>query len=135
MSLGSVPGGRPVVFDTNALFLPFTDGTDLDGELERLLGAVEWIVPSSVLGELQTIARGTGTSARHATAALRLAGRARTEATKLAGDDGLLDVARRCKAAIVTGDRTLQNEAQRSGLPVIVPREKGRLALRRAGSG
>ena len=135
MSLGSVPGGRPVVFDTNSLFLPFTDGTDLDSELERLFGAVEWILPSSVLNELKTISTGPSASARHAKAALQLAARVRTEPTKLPGDDGLLEVARRLKGAIVTGDRKVQEEAARSGLEVVVPRQKGRLALRRSGSG
>jgi rRNA-processing protein FCF1 len=135
MSLGSVPGGRPVVFDTNALFLPFTDGTDLDSELERLFGAVEWVLPSSVLGELKNISNGPSASARHAKAALQLARRVRTEETKLPGDDGLLEVARRLKAAVVTGDRKVQEEANKSGLAVVVPREKGRLALRRSGSG
>ena len=135
MSLGSVPGGKPVVFDTNALFLPFTDGTDLDSELERLFGAVEWILPSSVVNELKTISQGPSASARHAKAALQLAARVRQEPTKLPGDDGLLDVARRAKAAVVTGDRKVQEEAARSGLMVVVPRSKGKLALRKSGSG
>ena len=133
-ALGSVPGGRPVVFDTNALFLPFTEGTDLAAELERLLGAVEWVLPASVLRELESIARQEGASGRHAKAALKLARLSRSEPTTLPGDDGLLEVARRLKAAVVTNDRKLQAEAAASGLQVIVARGTGKLALRRGGS-
>ena len=125
-----------VVFDTNALLLPFTQGTDLDGGLENLFGTVEWIIPSSILGELKMLANGgEGTLARNAKAALRLAQRARIESTALPGDDGLLEVARRLKAAVVTNDRALQAEAATSGLIVVVAREQGRLALRRSASG
>ena len=125
-----------VVFDTNALLLPFMQGTDLDGGLENLFGTVEWIIPSSILGELKMLANGgEGTLARNAKAALRLAQRARIESTALPGDDGLLEVARRLKAAVVTNDRALQAEAATSGLIVVVAREQGRLALRRSASG
>ena len=118
------PAAPPVVFDTNALFLPFTDGTDLDRELERLLGATTWIVPSSVVGELKHLARGDSNAARIAKTALKLVEkRAKVESTGLAGDDGLLEVARRLKATVVTNDRRIQEEAARSGLRVLVVRK------------
>ena len=129
------PGLTQVVFDTNALLLPFTVGTNLESELERLLGAVEWVVPSSILGELKMLANGEGTLARNAKSALRLAQRARLESTALPGDDGLLEVARRLKGVIVTNDRLVQQEAKISGLKVVVAREQGKLALMRAASG
>lgn len=128
-------GRKPVVFDTNALLLPFTQGTDLESELERLLGAVEWVIPSSILGELKMLANGEGTLARNAKSALKLAQRCRVESTALPGDDGLLEVARKLKGTIVTNDRAVQQEAATSKLQVVVAREQGRLALRRSASG
>lgn len=130
--------GKPVVFDTNALLLALEHHTPLDDELADLFGATVWMVPSTVLIELGTLAhKGEGSVARRAKMALQLAAkRCRTEATTLPGDDGLLEVARRHKAAVVTNDRTLQQECERSGLTVVVSREHGRrLALLGAASG
>ncbi len=129
------PGTRAVVLDTNALFLPFTEGTDLEGQLFGLLGATQWFIPSSVLIELGSLVhKGEGTLARNAKMALKYAQRCAVQETKLPGDDGLLEVARRLKAVVVTNDRKLQAEAAQSGLTVIVAREHGRLAMRGGGS-
>ena len=94
-------------------------------------------MPSSVLVELKTLAhKGEGATGRHAKMAVKYAERCRTVTTKLAGDDGLLEVARATKAAVVTNDRTLQDECVRSGLTVIVSREHGRrLAIKGAAAG
>jgi rRNA-processing protein FCF1 len=124
-----------VVLDTNALFLPFTEGTRIDESLEALFDDVQVVLPSCVPFELQQIARGGQTAAaRNAKAALKLASRYRVEATKHTGDDGILDVARRLRAVVVTNDRKLQTECAKSGLQVVVAREHGRLAVMRAGS-
>lgn len=130
--------GKAVVFDTNALLLAFDHKTPLDDELLRLFGANHWLVPSSVLVELKTLAhKGKGDVARNAKMAVQYVGkRCTVEPTKLAGDDGLLEVARRHQAAVVTNDRTLQQECVASGLPVVVSREHGRrLAILGAASG
>lgn len=128
---------KAVVFDTNALLLPFAHGTPIEDDLLTLLGATEWFVPSSVLVELKTLAhKGEGATMRHAKMALKYAERCKVVETKLAGDDGLLEVARARKAAVVTNDRTLQEECIRSGLTVIVSREHGRrLAIQGAAAG
>ncbi|MEK6975175.1 MAG: PIN domain-containing protein [Candidatus Thermoplasmatota archaeon] len=128
---------RAVVFDTNALLLPFANGTKLEDEILTLLGATEWLVPSSVMVELKTLAhKGEGATMRHAKMAVKYAERCKVVTTKLAGDDGLLDVARSHKAAVVTNDKTLQEECVRSGLTVIVARENGRrLAIKGAAAG
>ncbi|MGB0651786.1 MAG: PIN domain-containing protein [Thermoplasmatota archaeon] len=123
-----------VVLDTNALLLPFTDGTDLHGELERLLGAPRWVVAAPSVTELATLAAGDGATARAAKAAQRLAASCAVEATELPGDDGVLDVAGRLGAAVVTNDRKLQGEAQRRGLAVVASRGKGRLFLKAPGA-
>lgn len=130
--------GKPVVFDTNALLMPFAHGTPLEDELFELFGANRWLVPSSVLVELKTLAhKGEGAVARNAKMAVKLvATRCQVLDTKLAGDDGLLEVARTHKAAVVTNDRTLQQECVQSGLTVVVAREHGRrLAILGAASG
>lgn len=119
------------VLDTNALLLPFTDGTDLEAELTRLLGAVRLVVPSSVVDELRGLAEGAGRPAQAAGAALRFLERCRVEPTGLPGDDGLLDTARRIGGVVVSNDRAVQQEARRSGLAVVASRGSGRLARKR----
>ena len=123
-----------VVLDTNALLLPFTSGCRLDEELERLLGPVTWLVPSSVAWELERLGKGNDNAARAARMATKLIMRATRVETKLPGDDGVLDVAKAHNAALVTNDRTLQNEAILRGLRVIVARGGGKLSFKGAGS-
>jgi rRNA-processing protein FCF1 len=124
-----------VVLDTNALLLPFTEGTRIEEGIEALFDDATLVVPSCVLMELQQIARGNTNAARHARAAHKLAVRFKEEPTRLTGDDGILEVARRLGAVVVTNDRVLQSECTKSGLRVVVAREHGRLALMRSGSG
>jgi rRNA-processing protein FCF1 len=121
----------PVVLDTNALLLPFAHGTRLEEDLAALFGSVKLYVPSTVLIELGTLAyKGQGATARHAKMAVKFAQRCEVLQTKLPGDDGLLEVARKAKAVVVTNDKTLQQECVRSGLAVVQSRENGRrLAL------
>lgn len=128
---------KAVVFDTNALLLPFAHGTPMEDDILNLLGATQWFVPSSVLVELKTLAhKGEGATMRNAKMALKYAQRCQVVETKLAGDDGLLEVARARQAAVVTNDKTLQEECIRSGLVVIVSREHGRrLAIKGAAAG
>jgi len=125
-----------VVLDTNAMLLPFTEGTRLEEALEDIFDDVDLVVPSCVRMELEQIStRSGGNAARHAKAAAKLAAHWRNEPTKLTGDDGILEVARRLRAVVVTNDRVLQAECVKSGLQVIVAREHGRLAKMRGGSG
>lgn len=118
---------KPVVLDTNAVLLPFTDGTDLHEELARLLGTVDLVVPTSVLPELEALRQGEGATAQAAQAAQRWLRRCRIEPTDLPGDDGVLDVARRLDAPVVTNDRRLARECRRSGIRVVRSRGHGRL--------
>ena len=127
--------GIPVVLDTNALLLPFTEGTDLEHQLDEMLGANHWLIPQSVLFELDQISRqGNGKVPRAARMARKLAARGKAVPTRQTGDDGFLEVARGHRAVVVTNDRILQSEAEKSGLRVIVAREHGRLAWRKSGS-
>jgi rRNA-processing protein FCF1 len=123
------------VLDTNALLLPFTSGTRLEDDLDGLLEQWSLHVPTSVVSELKHLSENRGKTGHAAKAALKLAARLTSEATGRMGDDGILEVARRLGAVVVTGDRKLQAECQRSGLRVIVARERGRLAFAKSGSG
>lgn len=122
-----------VVADTNALLL-VAEG-DVLGNLEQLAGVVELVVPQSVVNELGGLAKNMGAPGRAAKLALKLCARSRIEPTKLPGDDGLLEVARKLDGVVFTNDRRIQAEAAKSGLKVIVARGPGRLAWRGAGSG
>lgn len=114
-----------LVVDTNALLLPFRDGTDIRGEIERLLGDVPWIVPSSVQDELTLLADGNGKDARAAKGALRLTADMQREPTALPGDDGVLDVAARVDGVVFTDDKRLLAETKRRGLRAIRSRGHG----------
>ena len=122
-----------VVADTNTLLL-VAEG-DILAELERLAGVVELVVPQSVANELSGLAKNKGAPGRAAKLALKLTARSRVEPTKLPGDDGLLEVARKLQGVVFTNDKRIQVEAAKSGLKVIVARGAGRLAWRQAGSG
>ena len=122
-----MPGAVPVVLDTNALLLPFTDGTDIEAEAEGLLGAVCFVVPRPVVTELETLAAGGDATARAARGALRLMERFDAEPSANPGDDAVLDVATRLRAAVLSNDRRLQSEARRRGLVVLASRGRGRL--------
>lgn len=125
---------QPVVLDTNALLLPFTSGVRIDAELERVVGPVQWLVPSSVAWELERLAKGKDNAARAARMAQKLVARAATVETSLPGDDGVLEVATKNSALLVTNDRKLQEEARKRGIRVLVARTSGKLAFLGSGS-
>ena len=135
MSDVSFPAIRPVVLDTNAILMPFTQGTRIEEDLAALFGTVTLHVPTSVISELKHLGANKGETGRAAKMALIFAQRCILEPTGLMGDDGILQVARRLRATVVTNDRLLQQECVTSGLDVVVARERGRLALRGSGSG
>jgi rRNA-processing protein FCF1 len=115
---------RLVLLDANALFLPESDGTDLESEVARLGELTELRVPTSVLGELDRLCdRGvTGATTARALAAriprLRCPGR---------GDDAIVTAAVRRSAWVVTGDRGLAQRLVAEGITVLAPRAGGRL--------
>jgi rRNA-processing protein FCF1 len=126
---------KPVVVDTNVILLPFTQGSDIESSFQQVFGEYEIVVPTSVISELQKLSENGGAVGRAAKGALKLSERYRKEKTGKMGDDGILEIARKLKAAVATNDKVLQLECVKSGLQVLVARENGRLALRRAGSG
>ncbi|MDH3364832.1 MAG: twitching motility protein PilT [Thermoplasmata archaeon] len=112
-----------VVLDANALLMPFQFRMNLDKEISRLLGEIRVMVPSSVVDELSRL------QTREAKAALALAGKYELVETGLDGDDGVLDVAVRNEAAVVTNDRELMSRLKEAGLPVVRLRSERYLVL------
>lgn len=112
-----------VLLDANALMMPFQFSIDLEGELTRLLGVYDLIIPSSVLEEIKGL---SGTD-RRARAALDLASRYSVIEVEGRGDDAIIAAAQPAKAAVVTNDRGLRRRLKEAGLPVIYMRGKARL--------
>ncbi len=102
-----------VVLDANALMMPFQFRMNLDRELERLLGEVTCVVPSSVLSELH------GLKEKHAKAALALARKYEIVETERRGDDAVIDVAERRSAEVLTNDRELIGRLRALGIGVV----------------
>jgi rRNA-processing protein FCF1 len=118
---------RPaVVLDTNALFLAVRSGFPLEAEVDRLCPGAVLLVPSSVLGELDALARRLVPGAAAARAA---ADRYRAWPTDARGDDGVLDVARSADAWVVTADRELKRRLRVRGMTALVPRDRHRLEV------
>ena len=123
-------GGRArapllVLLDTSALLLPFEQGLDLGGEVERALGACRVAVPEAALAELRALAR----DSQDAKAALKLASRYEVVPTEGRGDDAILALAVRERAVVVTADRALMARLAEEGVRVLRPRERHRLEL------
>jgi rRNA-processing protein FCF1 len=122
---------RPwVLLDTNAWFLPERAGTDLADEIDRKVPNARLGVPRSVLSELERLVE------RHAPGAelaLALARTVEVVANTGRGDAGVEEVARRQRAWVVTADRRLATRLVEGGVPVLVPRDRVRLEVRRPG--
>jgi rRNA-processing protein FCF1 len=117
--------GRPVVLvDANALLLPFTSHFRLEEEIYQQVDGARIRVPSSVLGELERVANRGIPNAR---AAREFARRFDIVPTEMQGDDALVDLGRRLKAWVLTGDRALRTRLLDAGVPVLFPRGKSHL--------
>lgn len=114
---------KALVLDANALLMPFQFRMNLDKEISRLLGEIRVLVPSSVVQEISRL------QTREAKAAMALARKYEVVETELAGDDGVLDVAVRNEAAVVTNDRELMSRLKEVGLPVVRLRSERYLVL------
>lgn len=81
--------------------MPFQFRVNIDRELSRLFGEVPVLVPSAVLEELSRLDQ------PEAKSALALARKYSIVETEERGDDGVLDVALRTDAVVVTNDKDL----------------------------
>jgi len=114
-----------IILDANALMMAFQFNINVTAELERLFGVYEAVVPSSVLLELEGLAREN----RLAAMALELAGRFGVAEVSGQGDDGVVEAAVGCGGIVVTNDKGLRRRLRSKGLQTAFMRGKNRLEL------
>lgn len=114
-----------IVVDANALMMPFQVKLNIDTELSRLLGSYEIVVPKPIVGELEKLS----TTRREAKAALKLARTRTILPTKSAGDDAVMELAKKLNASVLSNDKTVIERAKTAGLRVIRLKESSRLAV------
>jgi rRNA-processing protein FCF1 len=115
--------GRKVVLDTNALLMPFEFSLNLDVELRSLLGNCEILVPGPVLGELRR------SKSKFGSAALALSRRYCIAETEKQGDDGVVDVASRLGAFVLTNDTELRRKLRKMKIKTIHLKSRSHLVL------
>lgn len=124
-----------VVLDTNFLLVPIRFGVDVFIEAERALNQiVEPAVTSGVLGELEQLRRGAAPGfERELDFALSLASRCRLiEHDLMEGetvDDSLVRIASAGGYVVATTDAELKKKLRRSGVKVLILRQKRYLQL------
>ena len=123
METDRLRNNKIVILDSNALFIPFKFGVDLEKELSRLLGSCRIVVPSSVIKELKNLAD------HDAKAPLALAQRYETIQNEGNGDDAILKMAKKMNGIVVTNDKDLKKRLRGEKLPVIYLRGKNRLEM------
>ncbi|MGA8664665.1 MAG: hypothetical protein WB809_06350 [Thermoplasmata archaeon] len=112
--------------DANALFLAVRSRFPLEEEVGRCRPGAILAVPTSVLGELDRLARSLTPGA---VAARALAERYERVETTIRGDGGVLDAAERRGAWVVTADRDLQKRLVAHHVTVLRPRDQHRLEV------
>ena len=122
--------GYPVILDTNAFFLPFQFGINLDSELSRVTGEYRLLTTRSVWRELQMLA---SRKEKHSREAILLFDHLSPEVVDLDGsaDDDLISLAKDVGGAILTQDSELRHRALRNGVPVILLRAGKHLIFQR----
>jgi len=112
-----------VILDTNALMMPFEININLERELDRLLGAYEILVPSSIIDELKKLSE----KDKAASSALKLAERYTVINTSKKGDFSIVHLAKELKAVVVTNDKILRKILRNEGIQLIFLRGKDHL--------
>ena len=112
-----------VLLDTNVLMMPFEININLERELDRLLGAYEILVPSSVINELKKLSKKN----KAASLALTLAKRYAVINTSKEGDLSIIHLAKELKAVVVTNDKILRKILRNEDIPLIFLRGKDHL--------
>ena len=119
------PDSVQVILDANALMTAKQFGVDIFGELLRL-GYVRWLVPASVMGELESLSRNAekGRDKVAARVALDLAARCRILGEdSLDADRAIEELAEETGAAVFTNDRALKKRLFSKGITVIYLRQ------------
>ncbi len=103
-------------------------GFPLESEIQRLFPGARLAVADSSFREFDRLVERAVPGAPVARA---LAGRCARLSTSSDGDEAILEVAERERAAVVTADRALQERLVARGIAVLAPRDRHRLELRR----
>lgn len=122
---------KVVILDTNALMMQFQFHIDIEKEVNRILGGnYEVVVPSIVVDELHRIAKEqTGKDQGIARMAAELAKTFRIEDAPGDGDTGILKLAERLNAVVVTNDKRLRATLRAKDIPNIYMRSQAFLTL------
>ncbi|HDM67158.1 MAG TPA: nucleotide-binding protein [Thermoplasmatales archaeon] len=120
-----------VILDSSVLMMVFEFSIDLEGELTRLLGRYEILIPRNVVEEIKTLAgKGRGRKKRLAKAALKFLERYQIielEDPNLRGDDAVIAAAEKYNAIVATNDKELRRRLREKGIHQIFLRSKKRL--------
>ena len=128
------PAGRSerptVALDTSVLMAPVEANLRPFEELDRVLGAVDPVVPSSVLRELDRLEGGSGAAATAASVGRDLAARARRLDTGgTYADDALVELAAGDVDYVATADRELVRRVLDADTPVLCLRGRETLTV------
>lgn len=120
-----------VILDSNALMMQFQFHIDIEKEVNRLLGGnYQMVVPQIVVDELSRIAKeGAQKEATEARMAVELAKTFQIVESPGDGDTGILRVAEKLNAVVVTNDKRLRAQLRAKGLPNIYMRSRAFLTI------
>lgn len=123
-----------VLFDTNALMIPFQFRVDIFEELRNLIGAYEPLILTEVLLELKGLSRGRGRSGSAARSALLLSGRCLESGSGYSEgtvDEKIIRFAGEHGCMVITNDRGLRDALLALGIPVITLMQQKKLEILR----
>ncbi|HVL49600.1 MAG TPA: hypothetical protein VM889_13680, partial [Candidatus Thermoplasmatota archaeon] len=122
---------RVVLLDANALMMQFQFHIDIEAELKRILNiAHEVAVPSIVVDELKALAAEVGgKEAAEARMAVELAKTFRIIESPGEGDTGILRLAEKMNATVVTNDKVLRARLRAKNIPNVYMRSRAFLTL------
>ncbi|MEM3493256.1 MAG: PIN domain-containing protein [Thermoplasmata archaeon] len=118
-----------LILDTSMLFAPFNYSFNFDIAVQDFLGPVEIVVPSSVIKELEGLAK-TNNLAR---TVLRFAAKYKVVEVSQRGDRGIIECAEKFTGReifVATLDTKLGERIRKKGYKVVFLREGQKLALR-----
>jgi rRNA-processing protein FCF1 len=108
------------------LFLVVRSGFPLEEEVDRVLPGARLLIPSSVVAELDGLARSLTPGAM---AARALSAKYSVVPTADRGDDGVIEAATSARAWVATADRELRRRLAIRGITAMVPRDRHRLEV------
>jgi len=114
---------RSVVFDANALLMPFQFGLNLDMEIESLIGEFHGVFPSPIIGEVRK------NGGKWAKAAVSFARKYEVVRTENMGDASVIEVAKKTGGIVVTNDGALQKKLRLEGISYISLKGRSRLEI------